>query len=78
MMEETIIVKGRMADPTHIELEEPLTVIQGKIEIAIRLAHATQARKDIRELVLAFPAGKRTKQDIDRQVDSERSAWERS
>lgn len=78
-MENAIVVAGRIADPTHIELEEPLTTLEGKVEVIIRSAGGPrQDREDILDLIFALPAGRRSKQDIDSQIDTERSSWEKS
>jgi hypothetical protein len=75
-MERAVIVAGWMADPTHIELEEPLPGVLGKIEVVVRSTGASQpVAMDILDLVSALPAGTRTKDDIDRQIHEERSSW---
>jgi hypothetical protein len=75
-MEESIVVKGRVSDPRHIELEEPLSGFSGKVEIEIRsLAESPQGTKDVMDFIRSLPAGTRTKEDIDRQIQEERSSW---
>ncbi len=37
-MQTAIVVKGRLINPTIIELEEPVTVTTGNIEVVLRLA----------------------------------------
>src|SRR5437762_6678637 len=35
-MERAIVVTGTLSDPTYIELDEPVTEIQGTVEIVVR------------------------------------------
>lgn len=76
-MREAVVVTGRISDPRHIELEEPLTDLRGRVEVVVRSVgdNTQQTRKDILDLILALPAGKRTKRDIDKQIDAERASW---
>ena len=34
--ERTIVVRGRLNDPSHIELDEPVPDIHGPVEVAVR------------------------------------------
>ena len=75
-MGKAAIVAGRMADPTHIELEEALTGILGKVEVVVRAVDAMQPdARDILDLISTLPAGTRRKEDIDRQIYEERLSW---
>jgi hypothetical protein len=75
-MKKAVKVAGWMADPRHIELDEPLTGVVGKVEIIVRSTGEPQpVAGDILDLVSALPAGSRTKEDIDRQMQEERSSW---
>jgi hypothetical protein len=35
-MERTIVVRGNLNDPSHIELDEPVCDIQGPVEVTLR------------------------------------------
>ena len=35
-MERAIIVRGNLSDPRHIELQEPVTEVQGAVEVVVR------------------------------------------
>jgi hypothetical protein len=35
-MERAIIVRGKLSDPRHIELDEPVTEVQGTVEVVVR------------------------------------------
>lgn len=75
-MEKAVIVRGRLSDPQHVELDEPVTEIDGDVEVVLKPA-ATQrsGTTDIFDLIAGLQAGDRSKEDIDHQVHEERSAW---
>ncbi len=52
-MERVIIVRGNMSDPQHIELDEPVTEIQGAVEVVVRPAPSPgpQPRQDVFDLI---------------------------
>lgn len=35
-MDRAIIVRGNLSDPKHIELDEPVTEVQGPVEVVLR------------------------------------------
>ncbi len=35
-MDRTHVVDGRLNDPTHIELDEPLVDVQGRVQVTVR------------------------------------------
>ena len=79
-MERAVIVRGRMSDPRHIELDEPVGSIRGEVEVVVKSAAETQraAEQDVFDFIARLPPGARSKADIDRQVREEREAWGRS
>lgn len=76
-METAVIVRGRISNSRHIELDEPVADIEGEVEVVLRRVKrpAEAAVADIFELIAASSPGTRTKEDIDRQVADERNAW---
>ncbi len=75
-MEQAIVTAGRIADPTHIELDAPLVGLQGRVELVVRVIPMPPSPKvDLMDFVRALPVGTRTKEDIDSQIREERSAW---
>jgi hypothetical protein len=79
-MERTIIVHGRISAPRRIELDEPVTELQGDVEVVLRPSpRAEVVSENKRESILDFLAhlsqGTRSKEDIDRQLHEERDAW---
>jgi|SoiMethySBSTD1v2_1073268.scaffolds.fasta_scaffold260998_2 hypothetical protein len=76
-MERAIVVRGVLSDPLHIELAEPVTELQGEVEVVVRSASASQSqpRQDIFDFIASLPPGTRSKEEIDRQIQEERDAW---
>jgi hypothetical protein len=76
-MERAIVVRGKLSDPRHIELDEPVMDLRGPVEVVVRPLPAAQgpAGLDVFELIAAQPPGTRSKSDIDRQIREERDAW---
>jgi hypothetical protein len=73
-----IVVQGRLISPTQIELAQPVVVSDPSIEIEIR-PRQEQRRGALAGLLArmaARPARGRSKEEIDRQIDDERSSWE--
>jgi hypothetical protein len=79
----TVIVKGRLVSPTRVELLEPVVDAQSDVEVVV---HPASGRpkvealdRDARELVeflKQLPPGTRSKEDIDEQIEEERSSWD--
>ncbi len=77
-MERAVIVKGRVTDDRHIELDEPLGKLTGPVEVTLRpVPTAPEEPEDILDFLAKLPPGKRTKEDIDRQIREEHDSWER-
>ncbi len=76
-MERAFILRGRLSNPQHIELDEPVSEIEGEVEVVLRrVTLPTEARSiDIFELIAASSPGARSKEDIDQQVADERGSW---
>jgi actin-like ATPase involved in cell morphogenesis len=75
-MDTAVIVRGRVTDSRHIELDEPVGQLEGAVEVTLRPVPPDQG-EDIVEFLARLPGGTRTKEDIDRQVREERDSWER-
>ena len=76
-MERAIVVRGRLSDPLHIELAEPVTELHVEVEVVVRPAAASQPQpwRDIFDFIASLPPGTRSKEEIDRQIQEERDAW---
>lgn len=70
----SIVVRGVLSDPRHIELAEPVTGLEGAIEVEVRPLRRNGAR-DVYELIAALRPGVRSKDEIDRQVREDRDGW---
>lgn len=76
-METALIVRGRLSNSRTIELDEPVSDIDGEVEVVLRRVTApTEANvTDIFDLIAASTPGTRSKEDIDQQLADERSSW---
>ncbi len=55
-----IVARGRLSDARHIELAEPVNVVNGEVEVTIREL-AGPSGQDVFQLIAALPAGRRSK-----------------
>jgi len=77
-MERAVIVKGRVTDDRHIELDESLGELTGPVEVTLRaVATPAEEPEDILDFLAKLAPGTRTKEDIDRQIREERDSWDR-
>ena len=73
-MSRSIIARGTISDPRHIELAEPVREIHGEVEVLIRPLPIADTQ-DVFEIIAAFTPGSRSKADIDQQIHEERGSW---
>ena len=76
-MERAIVVRGRLSDERHLELDEAVADMAGELEVVIRRLNG-QARplgQTLLEFIAAMPPGIRTKEDIDAALRIERESW---
>jgi hypothetical protein len=79
-MQRSLIVKGRLIGPRSVELDEPVVGMTPEVEVLIRPAAvaadgAERAGTSIVEFLMGLPAGTRSKEDIDQQLQAERDSW---
>lgn len=76
-METALIVRGRISNARHIELDEAVPGIDGEVEVVLRRVSAPEqsGTVDVFELIAASSPGARSKADIDRQIAEERGSW---
>jgi hypothetical protein len=76
-MERAIIVRGRLTGPRRIDLDESVDEVTGEVEVVVRPAPraAAHTEQDVFEFLRCLPVGKRSKEDIDRQIAEERDSW---
>lgn len=77
-METALILRGRLSNSRHIELEEPVPVEDGDVEVVLRrvMIAGRPISVDVFELISGTAPGTRSKEDIDRQLADERGSWE--
>jgi len=75
-MKKAIVVRGTLAEPRRIELDEPVTQLQGRVEVVLQ-AEASQVTgaRDVFDVIAALPGGPRSKDVIDGQIGEERESW---
>jgi hypothetical protein len=69
-----IVTRGKLSDPKHIELVEPVREIRGEVEVLIRQI-PSEPTEDIFDLIASLAPGTRSKADIDHQIEEERASW---
>ena len=76
-MERAIVVRGKLTDAQHIELDEPVTELEGPVDVVLRGVPSDTGGQDedIFDFIAKLPPGTRSKEDIDRQVREERECW---
>ncbi len=75
-MDRVVVVNGRLSDSRHVELDEPVTALEGEVEVALRPAKMRpKTGESIFDLIARLPGGARSKEDIDGQICAERDSW---
>jgi hypothetical protein len=76
-METALIVRGRISNSRHIELDEAVPGVDGEVEVMVRRVVVPEqaGAVDVFELISAASPGTRSKEDIDQQIADERSSW---
>ena len=77
-MERALVVRGKLTDAQHIELDEPVTDLEGRVDVVLRSvpSDAKEQDGDIFDFISALKPGQRTKDHIDGQLREERESWE--
>jgi len=73
-MSRSIVARGKLSDPRHIELAEPVSGVRGEVEVLIRQLPETSGQ-DIFDLIAGLSPGSRSKAEIDRELRDERASW---
>ncbi len=76
-MQRAFVIRGVLADPRHIELEEPVHDLHGAVEVTVRevLTESSASDESVFDFVASLKPGKRSKEDIDAQIAEERGSW---
>jgi hypothetical protein len=73
-MTRTVLIKARVVGPGTVELDEPLPEQTSEVAVIARVK--TASRGKLSDILRSFRPGTRSKEDIDRQVDEDRDAWD--
>jgi len=76
-MDNSLVIKGRLTGPKSVELDQAVTGAKTEVEVLVHPLVSTQPTngETISQFLRRLPAGKRTKQEIDQQVQDERDSW---
>lgn len=76
-MEYQIVVRGRLVDALHVELDEAVPLDSLDVEVIVRRPNANgqQPQETVPEFLRRMTPGTRTREDIDRQIAEDRDSW---
>jgi hypothetical protein len=76
-MDKAVIVRGRLTGLRHIDLDEPVTGMEGAVEVVVRPLprQIEQGQIDVFDFIARLSPGSRTKDEIDHQIQHERESW---
>ena len=75
-MHRSVIVRGRLSYPRHIELSEPVRGIDGDVEVEVSIRPVSEIKgADVFALIASLPPGSRAKAEIYRRIKEERASW---
>ena len=76
-METAVIVRGKMADSRHIELDEAVPGMAGAVEVVLRavVKAAEVSAPDVFDVIASLSPGACSKAEIDQQIADERASW---
>ena len=76
-MRNAVVIAGRLVGPRQVELDEPVSSLGAQVEVIIDSQSAAQAKNgSLAAFLDGLPPGSRSREDIDRQLASERVGWE--
>lgn len=77
IMQNAVVIRGRLTGPRSVELDEPVDDLQREVEVIVRGKKSASLGGDAGlELLRRLPSGTRSREDIDRQIREERESWE--
>jgi len=74
-MRRSVARDGNLADPENIRLDKPVVEFKGRVHVTLVPENEDQAKKSLFDWLASRPPGKRSKEDIDRQIAEERASW---
>ena len=75
-MRNAIVIAGRLVGPRQVELDEPVSALGAQVEVIIDSQSAAQSKNgSLAAFLGGLPPSSRSREDIDRQLSSERVGW---
>lgn len=78
-MDKLVTITGRMTDTSHIALDQAVPGLAGGSAVQVTLqpipSSDRNGRQTLGEFLQSLPPGRRSKDEIDAQIDEERSSW---
>lgn len=76
-MDKPIVAHGRIADPRRIDFDTPLRGLTGRVEVILRPESPVPEGNgaDIFQFIASLPPGRRSKAEIDRELEDARNGW---
>jgi hypothetical protein len=74
-MSQVVVVRGHLVDDRTIELEEPVDRSAAVGELRVKLEPSTPRRPGLIEFLDGLPPGRRSKEEIDKELEAERDSW---
>jgi hypothetical protein len=78
--QDAIITHGRLVSPNRVELDQPVAGIQGEVDIILqaRVLAGAVSNESIFDFLRRLPPGISSREDLDKGLQMERTAWERT
>jgi len=76
-MKDAVVIKGKLTGPKSVELEQPVTGAKTEVEVLVHpLSDTARANGEtVSQFLRRLPPGHLTRQQLDQQIQDERSAW---
>ena len=72
-MKNTLLIHGRLTGPTTIELDQPISDVEGEVDVIVRRKVETAEESEtVFEFLSKLPPGTRSREDIDQEIREER------
>jgi hypothetical protein len=76
IVQKAVLVKGRLTSPTSVELDEAVAGMTVEVEVLLRPDTApSPSPQTVSSFLQNLPPGTRSKEDIDQQIQAERTNW---
>lgn len=72
-MTHSVTLRRHLVGPRTVELDETPPRVDGPVQVVVDVA--TPAQESLVDFVAALPPGRRTKTELDAEIEEERSSW---